>query len=71
MRLTPGIYLGVATVAITAFAASLPAPLSAQQETSSTIEISNADIGGVVAGPNGPEVGLGHRRNDGPADQVR
>jgi hypothetical protein len=58
MRLTPGIYLGVATVAITAFAASLPAPLSAQQETSSTIEISNADIGGVVAGPNGPEVGV-------------
>jgi hypothetical protein len=46
----------VAAIGVVALAASLPAPVSAQQ--AQAVAIDNDDIGGVVRGPSGPEAGV-------------
>src|SRR5262249_61346875 len=52
-----GFYFALAAVAVAVLAAGLPAPLGAQQNTPSAVQIGNSDLGGVVTGPNGPEAG--------------
>jgi hypothetical protein len=47
------LYSSVAAVAIAAFLAATPAPVSAQ-----SVPIKKSDIGGVVKGPKGPEAGV-------------
>ena len=47
------LYSSVAAVAIAAFLAATPAPVSAQ-----SVPIKKNDIGGVVKGPHGPEAGV-------------
>ena len=49
-------FSALAATVIAALAASLPAPSSAQQAAS--VAIGSDDIGGVVAGPGGPEAGV-------------
>ena len=45
----------VAAIGSVAMVVGVPAPASAQQ---AAVAIDNDDIGGVVAGPNGPEAGV-------------
>ena len=47
------LYSSVAAIAIAAFLAATPAPVSAQN-----VPIKKSDIGGVVKGPHGPEAGV-------------
>src|SRR5215212_11470674 len=54
MRMKQGLYLSVAATGIAAVLAAAPARLNAQ----STVAVDNDDIGGVVAGANGPEAGV-------------
>jgi len=54
MRLSPRLLLLFGLVAATAVAA----PASAQQSTNAPVSVGSADIGGVVAGANGPEAGV-------------
>ena len=56
MKRTKALYLGMVAFGIAAFLASLPSQLSSQQ--SAAIRVDNDDIGGVVAGANGPEAGV-------------
>src|SRR5437870_2749819 len=56
MKAKKGLYLSVAAIAIAAFLAGSPARVDAQQGASVTI--GDADLGGVVRGPNGPEAGV-------------
>ncbi len=56
MKLRSGLYLGVAAIAVTAFLAGVPARLDAQQNAA--VSIGNADLGGVVTSPHGPEAGV-------------
>src|SRR5205085_389958 len=48
--------LGVAAIATAAFLAGAPAPVTAQQDPA--IHVGDADLGGIVSGPNGPEAGV-------------
>ena len=53
MKTRHGLYLSVATVAIALAFGAVPSAVSAQQ-----VRVGANDIGGVVAGPNGPEAGV-------------
>ncbi|MFL5137609.1 MAG: carboxypeptidase regulatory-like domain-containing protein [Microvirga sp.] len=55
MRLRQVLFSTVAAIGIAAMAATVPDPLAAQQ---SVVAIDKDDIGGVVAGPGGPEAGV-------------
>src|SRR5829696_8603506 len=55
MRIRQVLFSTVAAIGIAAMAATVPDPLAAQQ---SVVAIDKDDIGGVVAGPNGPEAGV-------------
>src|ERR1700724_2517735 len=57
MRIKSKLYLGVAPIALASVLAGVPAQLSAQQAPPG-VNIGATDIGGVVAGPNGPEAGV-------------
>jgi len=54
---TRALYSSVAAIALAAFLAAAPAKVGAQQ-TAPTVTVGEADIGGVVTGPNGPEAGV-------------
>ena len=58
MRAGRASHLGVAAVAIAVASMVLSARPSAQPGASTAVAIDNDDIGGVVAGPNGPEAGV-------------
>src|SRR5688572_29339561 len=45
-------------VGIAVLLALWPAPLSAQQTPNAAVRIGDADLGGVVTGPDGPEAGV-------------
>src|SRR5262245_11778342 len=51
-------YLSVAAIAIAALLTSPPATLNAQQNPPPGVSVGESDLGGVVAGPNGPEAGV-------------
>jgi hypothetical protein len=51
------LFASVATVALVACLAAMPAPVRAQQ-AAPAVAIDNDDIGGVVTGPKGPEAGV-------------
>src|SRR5215203_24822 len=55
MRIRQVLFSTVAAIGIAAMAATVPDPLAAQQ---SVVAINKYDIGGVVAGPGGPEAGV-------------
>src|SRR5215203_5940967 len=55
MRIRQVLFSTVAAIGIAAMAATVPDPLAAQQ---SVVAIDKDDIGGVVAGPGGPEAGV-------------
>jgi len=57
MKTRQVLYLGVAAVAIALAFGVASTPASAQQ-SAATVSIGATDIGGVVAGPNGPEAGV-------------
>jgi hypothetical protein len=57
MKTMHKLYLGVAAVAIGLAFGVAPTPLMAQQ-SAPAVSIGATDIGGVVRGPNGPEVGV-------------
>jgi len=48
----------VAAAALALFLSAAPVELSAQQSAPSGVSIGDADLGGVVTGPNGPEAGV-------------
>jgi hypothetical protein len=48
----------IVAAAALAFAAAMPGRLHAQQTTAQAIQIGDSDLGGVVAGANGPEAGV-------------
>ncbi len=54
----PKWFLGAAAIAVAALLGSWPAELAAQQTLDPAIKIGEADLGGVVNGPNGPEAGV-------------
>src|SRR5712671_785804 len=56
MRMKTGLYLSVAVIATAAFLAGSPVRVYAQQ--AAQVSIGATDLGGVVRGPNGPEVGV-------------
>ena len=58
MRALRASHLGVAAVAIAAASTVSPARPSAQPGASAAVAVDGDDIGGVVAGPGGPEVGV-------------
>jgi hypothetical protein len=58
MRMKDLFYSGVAAVAATVLSPALSGRLDAQQDPDLTIQIGNADLGGVVTGPGGPEAGV-------------
>ncbi len=58
MRAERAWHLGVAAVAIAVVSTVSPARPSAQPGASMAVAVDNDDIGGVVAGPNGPEAGV-------------
>ena len=53
-----GLYASVAAAALALFLSAAPVELSAQQSAPSGVSIGDADLGGVVTGPNGPEAGV-------------
>ena len=55
MRIRQVLFSTVAAISIAAMAATVPDQLAAQQ---SVVAIDKDDIGGVVAGPGGPEAGV-------------
>src|SRR5215208_2742694 len=55
MSLRQAMFSTVAAIGIAAMAVAVPAPAGAQQ---AAVAIDNDDIGGVVAGPSGPEAGV-------------
>ena len=55
MRTAGHWYLGVAAIALAGAVSAPSTRLSAQQ---SPVSIGDSDLGGVVAGPNGPEAGV-------------
>src|SRR6266536_3449710 len=55
MSLRQVLFLTIAAIGIAAMLVAVPAPAWAQQ---AAVEIDKDDIGGVVAGPNGPEAGV-------------
>jgi hypothetical protein len=55
MKSTHGFYAGVAAIALAALLAAAPVQLRAQAPA---VAVDNDDIGGVVAGPKGPEAGV-------------
>src|ERR1700736_3991792 len=57
MRIRSKLYFGVASIALAAVLAGVPAQLSAQQAPPG-VTIGATDLGGVVTGPNGPEAGV-------------
>jgi len=57
MRMTRGLYLGAAMLALALAMATSPAQLQAQTSPSG-FTIGAAEIGGIVAGPDGPEAGV-------------
>jgi hypothetical protein len=57
MRLKLNLCAGVATLALTLILAATPAPVRAQPSPDG-IRVGDADLGGVVTGPNGPEAGV-------------
>jgi hypothetical protein len=58
MRLKPGLYFGVAAVAIMALCGMPSAPASAQQANTAAVAVGDSEIGGVVRSANGPEAGV-------------
>src|SRR5216683_3248978 len=59
MSIKSRLYFGVATIALAALLAAPPAPLSAQQGTSSPgVSVGATDVGGVVRSANGAEAGV-------------
>jgi hypothetical protein len=57
MRTKSSLCYGVAALAIAVFLAGSPAQLNAQR-VDPAISVGDADLGGVVSGPNGPEAGV-------------
>jgi len=57
MKTRHNLYLGAATIALALAFGVAPAPVGAQQSTAA-VSIGATDIGGVVAGPKGPEAGV-------------
>src|SRR5713101_7232605 len=58
MRMKKAWYLTIAAGALAMVAAGSAVTLSAQPAPSAAVRIDSDDIGGVVAGPNGPEAGV-------------
>lgn len=58
MRIRPGLYLGVAAIALAAALSAAPNVALAQQKGAAAVQIDNDDIGGVVTGAKGPEAGV-------------
>jgi hypothetical protein len=58
MRMAGYWYFGVAAIALAAVASSPSSRLSAQQNSAAAVSVGGSDLGGVVAGPNGPEAGV-------------
>src|SRR4029077_7173244 len=56
MQIKKRLCVSVAAIAVAAFLAGSPAQLVAQQ--GAPVSIGNADLGGVVTGPKGPEAGV-------------
>src|SRR5258705_11387868 len=57
MRMTRGLYLGAAMLALALATATSPAQLRAQT-TPPGLSVGAAEIGGIVTGPAGPEAGV-------------
>src|SRR5262245_51107670 len=57
MRITRGLYLGAAMLALALATATSPAQLQAQT-TPPGLSVGTAEIGGIVTGPAGPEAGV-------------
>ncbi len=58
MRMAGRWYFGVAAIALAAVASAPSSRLSAQQNSAASVSVGGNDLGGVVAGPNGPEAGV-------------
>src|SRR5204862_388404 len=58
MTTTRRLYLGAAAAAIACVLNGPMAPLKAQPTTAAGVTIGDADLGGVVTGPDGPEAGV-------------
>jgi hypothetical protein len=70
MRMTRGLYMSAAMLAITLALAGPSTQINAQ--TPPALSIGAAEIGGIVTGPAGPEAGVWViAETDRPADQIR
>ena len=58
MRTRRAFHSGVATAALMVLVNTSPVPLSAQPTADPAMRVSENELGGVVAGPNGPEAGV-------------
>ena len=58
MRMKSSLYGSAAAVAVALVLTATPAQLCAQPSPDPAIRIGDADLGGVVTGPNGPEAGV-------------
>jgi hypothetical protein len=58
MNIKTRLQLTVAGTALAVLLAGAPAPLTAQQALPPPVAIGAGDLGGTVAGPNGPEAGV-------------
>ena len=58
MRTNRAVCLGLLAIGIALGVAGLPARLTGQQKTTTTVRIDNDDIGGVVTSAKGPEAGV-------------
>src|SRR5271165_2093956 len=57
MSVTSGFRSSLAAAGIALFLTAAPASLNAQQNTAA-VHVGDADLGGVVTGPKGPEAGV-------------
>ena len=57
MSIRSALFTTVAAATLVLGITSVPATVQAQQSTAA-VDIAGTDIGGVVAGPNGPEAGV-------------
>src|SRR5258708_2407940 len=58
MKIRSSLYLGVAAIGVAGLLSASSVPLSAQQNAPPGVIVGDADLGGVVRGPNGPEAGV-------------
>src|SRR5213078_918374 len=52
------VHIGVAAVAVAILFAFSPVEVKSQRNTAGAVTVGEADLGGVVTGPNGPEAGV-------------